>query len=43
MKDDNIVLKIKTKIFKEILNFLNNILNTNHEESNKKKIKGIRL
>ena len=39
MKDDNIVLKIKTKIFKEILNFLNNILNTNHEESNKKKLK----
>ena len=39
MKDDNIVLKIKTKIFKEILNFLNNILNTNHEESNKKKLR----
>ena len=39
MKDDNIVLKIKTKIFKEILNFLNNILDINHEENNKKKLR----
>ena len=40
-KDDNIVVKIKIKIFQEVLNNLNNILNENNEDNNNKKLKDL--
>ena len=41
MSPDNIIKKIKSKIFEMILLFVNNILNQNNEEENNKILKDL--